>query len=185
MLVKQLIPYAFAIIFRGVSQEAMLKVDWPPELLRHPACETWIMAGQTMFRGPRLKVGMAKGPVLSKQPSSVTGRAVYRGAYLLDAVAKESPFHFVNLSCSHVYYMPLLTCFLLYLFSGPILNHAARVKSKASAGQVVLSNKTWEACTKQDDFVEVDLGTFGLKGVEEAIHLFQISKKVIPELSRF
>ena len=70
------------IICRGILQEALLKVDWPPELLRHPACETWIMAGQTMFRGPRLKVGMAQGPVLSKHPSSVTGRAVYRGTEL-------------------------------------------------------------------------------------------------------
>ena len=53
------------------------------------------MGGQTMFRGPRLKVGMAQGPVLSKHPSKITGRAVYRGAHLLDAAAKESPVHFV------------------------------------------------------------------------------------------
>ena len=79
LLVKQLMACS---ICRGFLQEALLHVDWPPELLKHPACETWIMAGQTMFRGPRLKVGMAQGPVLSKLPSNVTGRAVYRGARL-------------------------------------------------------------------------------------------------------
>ena len=74
--------------------------------------------------------------------------------------------------------MPLLTLSRDACVSGPILNHAARVKSKASAGQVVVSDKTWDACTKQDDYVELDLGTSALKGVEKPIHLFQISKKV-------
>ena len=86
---------------RGVLQEALLKVDWPPEILRHPACETWIMAGQMMFRGPRLKVGMAQGPVLGKHASIVTGRAVYRGTELLDAVAKDSPSHVVSFHLIH------------------------------------------------------------------------------------
>ena len=58
------------------------------------------------------------------------------------------------------------------------MNHAARVKSKAAGGQVVVSNDTWNACTKKDNFVELDLGECILKGVEEPINLFQISKKV-------
>lgn len=58
------------------------------------------------------------------------------------------------------------------------MNHAARVKSKAAAGQVVVSSKTWDACTKQNDFVKLDLGEFSLKGLEEPINLLQISKKV-------
>ena len=58
------------------------------------------------------------------------------------------------------------------------MNRAARVKSKAAAGQVVVSSKTWNSCTHQEDFAELDLGEFTLKGVEEPINLFQISKKV-------
>ena len=58
------------------------------------------------------------------------------------------------------------------------MNHAARVKSKASAGQVVVSDKTWDSCTKQDEFVELDLGKVSLKGIEERINLYQISRKV-------
>ena len=58
------------------------------------------------------------------------------------------------------------------------MNHAARVKSTAAAGQVVVSSKTWNSCTRRDDFVELDLGELILKGVEEPMNLFQISRKV-------
>ena len=58
------------------------------------------------------------------------------------------------------------------------MNPAARVKSKAASGQVVVSSKTWNSCTRRGDFVELDLGEFILKGVEEPMNLFQISRKV-------
>ncbi len=74
----------------SVSQEALLDVAWPKRILSHPACETWILNGAVMFKGPRVKVGMATGGVRGKAPSIVSGRADYQGA------AKRVQAHFVK-----------------------------------------------------------------------------------------
>lgn len=67
------------MMFRSNSQEDLLEVDWPEELLSHPLCEKLVMQGHVMFCGPRIKVGIAPGSVLQKVPSGLTGRADYFG----------------------------------------------------------------------------------------------------------
>jgi hypothetical protein len=62
-------------------QERLLEMDWPEEVLAHPACETCVMADMVMFNGPRVKVGMASGTVSKKKPSKTTGRADYFGRF--------------------------------------------------------------------------------------------------------
>lgn len=55
-------------------------VSWPSQLLTHPGCEEVIdpQTGLPLFRGPRLRMGLAEG-----QPNSVipdhNGRANYYG----------------------------------------------------------------------------------------------------------
>jgi hypothetical protein len=78
----------------NVLQEAMMYFNWPGHVLAHPGFEEVLnpITGLPVFRGPRLRMGLAEG-----QPNSVlpdhTGRANYyghavnRAARFMDAAA--------------------------------------------------------------------------------------------------
>mmetsp|Transcript_12468 Transcript_12468/g.31404 ORF Transcript_12468/g.31404 Transcript_12468/m.31404 type:complete len:686 (-) Transcript_12468:107-2164(-) len=64
-------------------------------------------------------------------------------------------------------------------YFGPLLNQAARILSKARGGQVLVDSVTWDMMTAHDSYtsslVGVNLGNFGLKGVEKQVCLYQVS----------
>ena len=75
-----------AVLWAVGTQEAQMEVDWPAELLEHPACEEMHVKGpegsqtafQTVYRGPRAKMGIYAG----EQPASIhqaSGRTTYLG----------------------------------------------------------------------------------------------------------
>ena len=76
-----------AVLWAVGTQEALMEVDWPAELLEHPACEEMRVKGpegsqpafQTVYRGPRAKMGIYAG----EQPASIhqaSGRTTYPGS---------------------------------------------------------------------------------------------------------
>ena len=75
-----------AVLWAVGTQEALMEVDWPAELLEHPACEEMRVKGpegsqpafQTVYRGPRAKMGIYAGA----HPGSIhqaSGRTTYPG----------------------------------------------------------------------------------------------------------
>jgi hypothetical protein len=56
-------------------------MEWPEQVLAHPACETCVMMDTVMFNGPRVKVGMVSGSVSKKMPNKTTGRTEYFGRF--------------------------------------------------------------------------------------------------------
>lgn len=65
--------------------------------------------------------------------------------------------------------------------TGPLLNHTARVLSKAAPGQVLVDQNTWAQALDQagDSLLGgVSLGEFQLKGLDEPVTLYQISREV-------
>mmetsp|Transcript_5163 Transcript_5163/g.9384 ORF Transcript_5163/g.9384 Transcript_5163/m.9384 type:complete len:728 (-) Transcript_5163:204-2387(-) len=65
-------------------------------------------------------------------------------------------------------------------YFGPLLNHAARILSKAAGGQVLVDSPTWEAIQVEfggstGTLMAVHLGEFTLKGVEDTVCLYQVS----------
>ncbi len=62
------------------TQEELLKLPWPEDVLDHPSCQTWQLDGQVIFNGPRISVGIVSGNVVKKIPNPSTGRADYFGA---------------------------------------------------------------------------------------------------------
>mmetsp|Transcript_28503 Transcript_28503/g.80429 ORF Transcript_28503/g.80429 Transcript_28503/m.80429 type:complete len:495 (-) Transcript_28503:268-1752(-) len=127
-------------------QEELLELEWSPEVLSHPSCETCVLNGAVKFRGPRLNVGMSYGSVLKKVPSKLTGRADY---------------------------------------FGPLLNHAARIKSKAAGGQVVvnsavlagLGSDVTEDSVEPLAFTVTSLGKFDMKGMQAPVELFLVTRE--------
>jgi hypothetical protein len=75
-----------------------------------------------------------------------------------------------------------LTCpssLFLALYSGPLLNLAARIKSRAAGGQVLVNADAWEEVKDRGDSVSgLDLGEMDLKGMGGGMHLFQVTKEV-------
>ena len=76
-----------AVLWAVGTQEALMEVDWPAELLEHPACEEMRVKGpegsqpavQTVYRGPRAKMGIYAGA----HPGSIhrsSGRTTYPGS---------------------------------------------------------------------------------------------------------
>ena len=76
-----------AVLWAVGTQEALMEVDWPAELLDHPACEEMRVKGpegsqpafQTVYRGPRAKMGIYAGA----HPGSIhraSGRTTYPGS---------------------------------------------------------------------------------------------------------
>jgi class 3 adenylate cyclase len=66
--------------------------------------------------------------------------------------------------------------------TGPLLNHTARILSKAAGGQVLVDSPTWEhiqrKLEKDHALMAVGLGEFELKGVERPVCLYQVSNEV-------
>lgn len=66
--------------------------------------------------------------------------------------------------------------------AGPLLNHTARILSKAAPGQVLADQLTWERVTPEERstraLVAANLGSFPLKGLEQPVCLYQLSKEV-------
>jgi len=61
-------------------------------------------------------------------------------------------------------------------YFGPLLNHTARILSKAAPGQMVLDQRTWQQVRGHLPLEAVNLGEFELKGVELPVTLFQVSE---------
>ncbi|KXZ50125.1 hypothetical protein GPECTOR_18g99 [Gonium pectorale] len=68
-----------AIAWASHLQKDMLQLDWPPALLKMQGCsEVYGQQGQVLWRGLRVRVGMAYGYINVKKPMN-TGRADYFG----------------------------------------------------------------------------------------------------------
>jgi len=128
-------------------QMGLLSMRWPQRLMLHrAAAEQYDPDTQkTVFIGLRAGIGMCTGNAEVMQPCPRTGRAEY---------------------------------------FGPLMNHAARVAYAASGGQVLVHERTWVAAAsrlKRDpakhcfpNGVVTDLGTHALKGIREAVRIYQV-----------
>lgn len=67
-----------AILWAGHVHVELLGLNWPERLLNLEECKTEILDGKTIYRGLRVKIGMAHGRVTGRRPLS-TGRADYYG----------------------------------------------------------------------------------------------------------
>jgi class 3 adenylate cyclase len=133
------------------------------------------MDNQVIFHGPRFKIGLASGSVVKKIPNPSTGRADYFGE-------PSSTFRMLSMQ-SHCPRASALTDIPAPLAAGPLLNHAARILSKAAGGQVLVDSPTWEAIQMEfggstGTLMAVHLGEFTLKGVEDTVCLYQVSDEV-------
>lgn len=62
-------------------QKNMLSLEWPPALLAMPGCQVVRgTSGEPVWRGLRMRMGIAYGFVNVKKPMNTTGRADYFGA---------------------------------------------------------------------------------------------------------
>eukprot|EP00951_Prasinocladus_malaysianus_P003068 scaffold21752_cov30-Prasinocladus_malaysianus.AAC.2 len=62
-------------------------------------------------------------------------------------------------------------------YTGPLLNHAARVKSHAAGGQVLVDRVSWEHYVDGCDSMVVSadcLGSHLFKGLKEPVEVYQI-----------
>ncbi|MEW5319087.1 MAG: hypothetical protein WDW38_010258 [Sanguina aurantia] len=67
-----------ALMWTLETQAALLRHDWPLELLEHEMCEELVVGDTVIFRGLRLKCGVDVGDVIG-EVNAMTGRICYRG----------------------------------------------------------------------------------------------------------
>ena len=73
------------------------------------------------------------------------------------------------------------TVSILPTSAGPLLNRAARVLANAATGQVVVDEPTWMKTldhAQKSLLVGISLGEFHLKGLDEPVVLYHVSKEV-------
>jgi class 3 adenylate cyclase len=67
------------------------------------------------------------------------------------------------------------------MHTGPLLNHAARVKAHAAGGQVLVDSHTWEQVNNVNNTLRADcMGSHQFKGMKEELSIFQVSQEVRP-----
>eukprot|EP00899_Mesostigma_viride_P004445 jgi/Mesvir1/14000/Mv02852-RA.1 len=65
-------------------------------------------------------------------------------------------------------------------YCGPVVNRAARIAATAAPGQTLANQEVFEGAKGQTQRVSFqELGSFGLKGVKEPLHLCQISSQAL------
>jgi class 3 adenylate cyclase len=63
------------------------------------------------------------------------------------------------------------------MHTGPLLNHAARVKALAAGGQVLMDKPSWEQT--DNPFLLADcIGSHQLKGMKAEMCIYQVSQQV-------
>eukprot|EP01065_Artemidia_motanka_P014218 TRINITY_DN1818_c3_g3_i1.p1 TRINITY_DN1818_c3_g3~~TRINITY_DN1818_c3_g3_i1.p1 ORF type:complete len:488 (+),score=130.00 TRINITY_DN1818_c3_g3_i1:1002-2465(+) len=78
-----------ACLFAVEVQEELAAVQWPSELLQHPLCRRVEVAGEVVWCGPRVRIGLNCGAVrVEKNP--VTGRCDYFGPTVNTAARVEA-----------------------------------------------------------------------------------------------
>jgi hypothetical protein len=106
-------------------QEALMYVNWPASVLSHPGFEQMLDPGTglPLFRGPRLRMGLAEG-----QPNSVipdhNGRANYWGSCVNRYVREEQEY----------IHTPLCSCIVCALPDDVVPTTGAPVSTGAGAG---------------------------------------------------
>lgn len=66
------------------AHQALLEVDWPPDLLDHELCEELVVGETVVFRGVRVKTGVDSGALVG-EVNALTGRITYRGKPVIRA----------------------------------------------------------------------------------------------------
>ncbi|GFR48855.1 hypothetical protein Agub_g10809 [Astrephomene gubernaculifera] len=141
-----------AILWALECNEAMIKQDWPEDLLAHELCEELVISAPTkegevintvVFRGLRLKTGVDTGQVLG-EVHAMTGRMTYRGKVMNRAARIASTASTGQVLCSSDSWQLAMT----------------------ADAQVMLSNKV----------SGTSLGQFRLKGVAEKIEIHHCRK---------
>ncbi|KXZ55594.1 hypothetical protein GPECTOR_2g1144 [Gonium pectorale] len=141
-----------AILWALECNEAMIKQDWPEDLLAHELCEELVISAPTkegevintvVFRGLRLKTGVDTGQVLG-EVHAMTGRMTYRGKVMNRAARIASTASTGQVLCSSDSWQLAMT----------------------ADAQVMLSNKV----------TGTSLGQFRLKGVAEKIEIHHCRK---------
>ncbi|GLI68043.1 hypothetical protein VaNZ11_012366 [Volvox africanus] len=141
-----------AILWALECNEAMIKQDWPEDLLAHELCEELVISTPTkegevintvVFRGLRLKTGVDTGQVLG-EVHAMTGRMTYRGKVMNRAARIASTASTGQVLCSSDSWQLAMT----------------------ADSQVMLTNKV----------SGTSLGQFRLKGVAEKIEIYHCRK---------
>eukprot|EP00198_Chlamydomonas_reinhardtii_P006519 XP_001695855.1 predicted protein [Chlamydomonas reinhardtii] len=141
-----------AILWALECNEAMIKQDWPEDLLAHELCEELVISAPTkegevintvVFRGLRLKTGVDTGQVLG-EVHAMTGRMTYRGKVMNRAARIASTASTGQVLCS---------------------SDSWQLAMSADS-QVMLANKV----------SGTSLGQFRLKGVAEKIEIHHCRK---------
>ncbi|KAG2501553.1 hypothetical protein HYH03_000060 [Edaphochlamys debaryana] len=141
-----------AILWALECNEAMIKQDWPEDLLAHELCEELVISAPTkegevintvVFRGLRLKTGVDTGQVLG-EVHAMTGRMTYRGKVMNRAARIASTASTGQVLCSSDSWQLAMT----------------------ADAQVMLANKV----------SGTSLGQFRLKGVAEKIEIHHCRK---------
>ena len=164
-----------AIAFGSTVHTALLRTDWPADVLSLSECaEEPSPTGRTLFRGLRVKVGIAFGQAASRKPLS-SGRA---GTALRHASSMGfgcNPSRCVQTTCCADYY-------------GSLPNLAARIMSVASLGQTLFEatkelGVAWNLdqarlalphvaqSSSQEDVLLRIIGRCSLRGVQQLVLL--------------
>jgi len=66
-------------------------------------------------------------------------------------------------------------------YFGPLLNLAARIKSEAAGGQVLVDSGTWKAVEGTGaSILGISIGMVLFKGIQEPVQVFQVALEVFP-----
>eukprot|EP00899_Mesostigma_viride_P004452 jgi/Mesvir1/14007/Mv02855-RA.1 len=144
-------PIQAAHFAEAVQREAM-DLDWPEKLLEQDAAaEVVKMAGDKADGGAKVAC------------------VVFRGLRLQIGLCMGIP----NDCRPHV-----ATGRAAYF--GPVVNRAARIAATAAHGQTLANHEVIESIKGQAVAISfLELGEFGLKGVKELLHLYQISSEAL------
>jgi hypothetical protein len=160
-----------AIAFGSTVHTALLWTDWSEDVLSLRGCaEELSPTGRTLFRGLRVKVGIAFGQAASRKPLS-SGRA---GAALRHASS-------MGFGCKRSCCVQMTCCADYY---GSLPNLAARIMSVASLGQTLFEatkelGVAWNLDqarlallhASRDDVLLRILGRCSLRGVQQLVLL--------------